>query len=153
MNELELELLKLYWDEWKFRQEGLWKRIIQFMIIIFFTSTLPITISGFSISLPNVSLFIFPLVGLLLTLFFLWFCLSESTRINSIDSLIKQILKDYFQEKYIKTTLKSPFNCQKEAERIFQWRMAIWVPISLSVMQLIIAVLMIYLVIAEKIVL
>lgn len=146
-----IELLKLYWDEWKFRQEGLWKRIIQFMIIIFFTSTLPITISNFSISLPKISLFTFPIVGILLTLFFLLFCLSESVRIKAIDTLIKQILSNSFPEDYVKKSLKSLFNDEKEAHWIFRSRMSIWVPISLSVMQLIIAFSMIYLVI-EKII-
>ncbi len=78
-----IELLKLYWEEWKFRQENLWKRIIQFFVINFFTSTLPLTVNMFSVHLPNVSLLIFPVSGILLVLFFLWFCLSESTRIRT----------------------------------------------------------------------
>lgn len=145
-----LELLKLYWEEWKFRQEGLWKRMIQFMIIIFFTSTLPITISAFSISLPNVSLLIFPIVGLLLVVFFLWFCLSEAVRINAIDSIIKQILEDSFPEKYVKTSLKSLTNHQKQPLPIFRWRMTIWIPVSLSLMQLLVVTSMIYLIVTNK---
>lgn len=145
-----IELLKLYWDEWKFRQEGLWKRIIQFMVIIFFTSTLPITINIFSASLPNVSLLIFPAVGILLILFFLWFCLSESIRINSIDAKIKQILQDSYPEKYVKTTLVSLTKRKKGVLPIFRWRMAIWVPVSLSVMQFIVAISMIYFVLTNK---
>lgn len=145
-----LELLKLYWDEWKFRQENLWKRMIQFMIIIFFTSTLPITISAFSISLPNVSLLLFPIVGLLLIVFFLWFCLSETVRIGAIDSKVKQILKDIFPEEYVKTSLKSLTNPQKQPLPIFRWRMTIWVPISLSFMQLLVAASMIYLIATNK---
>lgn len=146
----KIELLRLYWDEWKFRQEALWKRIIQFMIIIFFTSTLPITISAFSVSLPNISLLLFPIIGLLLIAFFLWFCLCEAVRINAIDSFIKQIMKDSFPEKYVKTSLKSLANPQKQAPPIFYWRMAIWVPVSLSVMQLLVAIFMIYVVIANR---
>lgn len=145
-----IELLKLYWDEWKFRQEALWKRIIQFFCVIFFVSTLPITINMFSISLPDVPLLVFPIVGILLAVFFWWFCLSESIRINSIDAKIKKIIQDSFPAEYSKTTLV-PFSKQsKGVAPVFYWRMAIWVPISLSIMQIIVAISMIYFVVTNK---
>ena len=145
-----IELLKLYWDEWKFRQEGLWKRILQFFVINFFVSTLPISIKLFSISLPKVSLLIFPIVRMMLTVFFLWFCLSESIRITSIDTKIKKIICDLFSEQYAKTTLVPLIKRSKKVSPIFYWRMATWLPISLSIMQTIVAISMIYLVVADK---
>lgn len=99
----------------------------------FFTSTLPITVRVFSVSLPDVSLLVFPVVGILLIVFFLWFCLSESIRINSIDNKIKLIIRDCFPHEYVKETLVPLTNRKKGVLPIFRWRMAIWVPISLSI--------------------
>ena len=33
--ELDIELLKLYFEEWKYRHENLWKRMITFIVVIF----------------------------------------------------------------------------------------------------------------------
>ena len=104
-----LELLKLYYEEWKFRQENLWKRIIQFFVIIFFTSTLPISIKVFDSSneivIPNKLLIFFPIAGIFLTIFFLWFCLAESIRINTNDTKIKLIINNLFPPAYGKNGL------------------------------------------------
>jgi len=157
MEDKNLFLLNIYWEEWKFRQENLWKRIIQFYVIIFFVSTLPITVKVFDrvdISFFNY-LLTFPIAGLLLTLFFLWFCLSESSRINSVDDKIKKIINDNYPEKYQKSKLipftKKSREAGKETFKCFQWRMAIWVPIFLSVTQTIISVTIFILIITGKI--
>ncbi len=63
---------------------------------------------------------------------------------------IKQIILDNFPEEYAKTDLVLLTKRKKEALPFFQWRMAIWVPISLSVMQLLIAIFMVYLVMTNK---
>lgn len=145
-----MELLSIYHDEWKFRQEGLWKRIIQFFVVIFFTSTLPITIRVFSgPTIPDIPLEFFPYLGMGLTLFFLWFCLSESIRINSVNNKIITIMKDLFPAAYVKTDL-IPLTKRKETIFIFKWRMAIWVPIVLSIMEVAVSVFMLYLIFNSK---
>ncbi len=145
-----IELLKLYWEEWKFRQEGLWKRTIQFFVINFFVSTLPITINMFSVSLPKISMLVFPIIGMMLIGFFLCFCLSESIRIASIDNKVKKIICDIFSEEYAKTKLVSLSQRGHNVSPFFYWRMAVWVPISLSIMQTIVAISMVYLVVTNK---
>lgn len=146
-----IELLSLYYEEWRFRQDGLWKRIVQFFVIIFFTSTLPITVNIFhSISIPNISLLVFPIVGIFLTAFFVVFCMSESVRIKAIDMKIKKIISDCFDPSYCKMDLPSLFDNTKPAGKIFTKRMAIWVPLSLATMQLILAGFMIWLILSGK---
>lgn len=141
-------LINLYFDEWKFRQEGMWKRITQFFVILFFVSTLPITIGAFDgVMLPNISKLAFPISGIILTIFFLWFCLSESIRINSIDAQIKNIIKDTYGDKYLKNKLvplTKHFQDKGHTLKIFTWRMAIWVPVVLSTVQILIAIFVLY---------
>lgn len=141
-----LELLKLYYAEWRFRQESLWKRIIQFFVIIFFTSTLPISIKIFDssneIKIPDNLLTLFPITGIFLTIFFLWFCLAESIRINTIDTKIKLIINSLFPSTYGKNGLVPLIRRSRDVLPIFKWRMAIWVPIFLSAIELLISIFM-----------
>ena len=146
-DEKKIELLKLLYDEWKYRQDGLWKRMIQFTVIVLFISTLPITIGLFNgIALPELPLAFFPVVGIFLSAFFVVFCLAESTRIKSIDRNVKAIEKDIYPPEYQKTTLVSLMNDNKPASRLLTARMAVWVPISLGGFQIAIAILVLYLI-------
>jgi len=153
MSDKIISILGFYYEEWKFRQENLWKRIIQFFIIIFFVSTFPITIGILNgISIPKIPLVVFPIIGIILSLFFLLFCLSESSRINSIDYKIKLIIQNEFPN-YAKNNL-IPFNKKyigkKDACFIFRWKMAIWVPIALSSMQIVLAIFIILLILSNS---
>lgn len=150
----KVELLKLFYEDWKFRQENLWKKFMQFFVIIFFTSTLPISISVFNNArLPELdyAIFIFPVSGIFLTIFLLWYCISEAVRIKAIDDKIQGIICECFGEKYKKSGMKSVFRDAKEAHPLFCKKMAVWVPITLSIFELIIAFLMLFLIITQKV--
>ena len=151
-----IELLKLYYEEWKFRQEELWKKAIQLLVIIFFTSTLPITISVFgSISISNIPMWVFPGFGILLTFFFLWYFLSKSLRINAIDAKRKRVIEMVFGNGFTDDDLL-PFlernrENKKEPLIIFKWRMSIWVPVILSAIEIAISIIMIILICFNKV--
>ena len=138
------DLLTIYYDEWKFRQENFWKRIIQFFVIIFFISTFPITFDYFYHGpLPDsIDMVVFPIVGIGANIFFFIFCLSESYRINSIDDKIKRIISDTYSC-YSKNRLlplnKEKAAAGKEAPWVFRMRMAIWVPVFLTTIQVLLA--------------
>lgn len=150
MEASKMDLLKMYWDEWKFRQEGLWKRIIQFSIVIFFTSTMPITARALNVEVPSVSLSVFPVAGIVLTVFFYWFCLCEASRINTIDAKIKWIISDLFSQKYSKTDLL-PFSKKTVfLMPLLRSHMSLWVPALLSALHLFIAVFMLYVISTGK---
>lgn len=141
-----LELLKLYDAEWKFRQENLWKKKVQFFIIIFFTSTLPVSIKIFDdsekILIPDNLSILFPIVGIFLTIFFLWFCLAEAYRLKATDSRKNLIISKLFSPEYEKNGLTPFFRHNKDVLPIFEWPMAVWVPIFLSVIELFISIFM-----------
>ena len=137
---MDIELLKIYYDEWKFRQQSIWKRMTLFFVVIFFVSTLPITINNFqNIKLPAINPVLFPICGIALSLFYLWFFLAEGQRITAIDILIRNIIKNNFPKTYTKIML--PNN-----HKLFTCRMVTYVPIILSCFEIGIAICMIILI-------
>lgn len=148
---LDIELLKIYYEEWKFRQESLWKRMPLFFVIIFFVSTLPITACMFNdLNISGILPEFFPACGLILSILYLWYCFAESYRINAIDDLIKEIVNANFPSHYTKNGLHSFVNqrnkAKKEPWKIFTWRMAIWVPLVLTAFEVIVAIVMLFLI-------
>ena len=157
---LEMELLKIYFEEWKFRQENLWKRMTSFFIIIFFVSTLTITAYMFSgLSIPDISPSFFPICGLILSMLYLWYCFAESHRINAIDELAREIIKTNFPSKYTKRGLRAfqkyknqvGVEPKEKAWKIFQFRMSIWVPLVLTAFEIAVAITMLIL-ISQKVI-
>lgn len=143
--ENNIELLKLYYDEWKYRLDNFRKHMTQLVILIFFTSSLPITVNIFNdIQIPKMPLLVFPISGLLLSIVFLWYCFSEASRIATLDLKIKLIISENFPVPYAKTALIHMSN--KKIFAIFNKRMTIWVPLALTIIEVCIAVFMIYLI-------
>ena len=132
-----IELLKLYYDEWKFREEDLWKKAVQMLIVIFFTSTLPITIGVFGgVNIGNIPLYLFPVSGILLTIFFLVFYLSNSLRIKAVDQKRRKIISMVYGHAFSSYDLPPLLKKSKKSSRIFRARITIWVPVVLSLILL-----------------
>lgn len=146
-----IELYKLYYDEWKYRLDHFRKQIIQLFIVIFFTSTFPVTINLFEhLEMPKVPLLIFPIIGLVVTVLFLWYCFSEAMRISSLDSTLKKILSDIYEDAYTKNELIVLTN-HKALSTLLNIRMTKWIPVSFAVIQWAISIFMIVLILSDKI--
>lgn len=150
-----IAMLTLYHDEWKYRHENFWKRLIQFTIVIFFTTTLPITFRVFGgLILPNISLLIFPICGIVLIPIFLAFCLSENSRLIATSNTIEKICKGISSGKYVKSELPSPKNKTLKylAQNVpfLKWRIGAWIPIAISIIQLALSLFVIYLIVSGK---
>lgn len=147
-NSDNIELLKVYYDEWKYRDENSWKKRLQFFVAITFISTLPVSYQTFgTISLPNDVLYTFPIVGIFLSFTFLWYCLSEAYRTKAIASRIEKIINDVFPSEYSKYGLvpirKKNLDKNKKVLWIFNEPMAIWIPTLLFVLELALSIAMI----------
>lgn len=146
-----LELLKIYYDEWKYRLDHMRKQLLQSYVVIFFTTTLPITIGIFDgITLPNLPLIVFPICGILLTIVFLLYCMSEAARIKSLNLKIKLIIKENFPRRYSKTILRPFVNSTKKTPAIYIWPMTAWIPLIMAIAEFILAGVMLYLIIGKK---
>ncbi len=136
-----INVLNIYFDEWKYRHENFWKRLTQFTVIIFFISTLPITFRLFNnLKLPNISLLFFPICGFVLSIVCLIFCLAENSRLVATDKTIKRIVKDKLGACY-----------EKEQVSFFRWRIGTWVPLVITILQIGLSALVIYLILTKRI--
>lgn len=140
-----IELLNLYYDEWKYRLDRFRKQMTQSFIVIFFVITLPISIRFFNnIKIPDaIPLLLFPLSGVCLSFIFLFYCLSESSRITTLKNKIKLIINDNFPEKYHKYQY---LQYDTKHFSFFKISMKIWIPIGLTIVEIIISAIMVYLI-------
>lgn len=146
-NSTSLEIVKMYFDEWKYRHENFWKRLTQFAIITFFTSSMPITYRIFqSIVLPRISMLFFPVCGIILALVSWLFCLSEYKRLEAVNNRMNSIIKTKLGEGYAKQELTD----KKLRERIFNARIGIWLPGTIMVMQMALAGLIIWIILTNR---
>ncbi len=98
--EKDMQLLELYWEEWKYRHENFWKRMTQFFIAIAFLSVLPLIYQSFideAIKLNQFSLSILPGLSIVLSLFFLWYGFSESVRLIAVNEKINALTRENFE--------------------------------------------------------
>lgn len=151
-----INILNIYFDEWKYRHENFWKRLNQFSVVIFFTNTLPITFRLFdNLKLPNISLLFFPICGFVLALVCLIFCLAENSRLVATDKTIKRIVAEKLGACYKKEPI-SLFENDKRNKRIFKlpffrWRIGTWVPLAITLLQIGLSALVVYLIVTKRI--
>ncbi|MCL2568987.1 MAG: hypothetical protein FWE12_06115 [Oscillospiraceae bacterium] len=131
-------LLGTYYDEWKFRNDNFWKRMIQFFVIIFFVSTFPISVSVFEgldgIDLSGVALWVFPVAGIGLSLCLLAFCLIEGSKMFFVGVEIKIIKTEFLGEKADRTQ-------NSYLAWLAEWKLAVLVPSLLCVLQIALAII------------
>ena len=143
-----LELISIYHDEWKYRHECLSKRIIQFTVITFFTTMMPIVFGIFEgLSLPDVPLWIFPAAGIVMAILSWWFCLAEYSRIDLVNKKIKMLIETKLGFEYSKFGLK-----ESGWAGLFNGRICILLPNVITVLQVLLAVFVIWLVHTGKLI-
>ena len=89
-------------------------------------------------------LILFPIAGICLTVIFMAYCLAEASRINTLDSQIKLIIKDNFSSQYHKNSLIPVIT--KKPLKFLSKKMTIWIPIALACFEIIIAIFMMLLI-------
>lgn len=141
-NDQKIELIKVYHEEWQFRQGHVWKKFVLFVVVIFFASTMPITVGLFpGLEIPEkLSLYWFPVLGIILTFFFLASNLADAARMSTLDTLIRKIVGDVYSAKYNKKGLDPLLGKNKNRWNPFNMRMSVWFPILVAVVEIAIAV-------------
>ncbi len=140
-------LINMYFEEWKYRHENFWRRLTQFAVVTFFTTTLPITFRMFNaLELPDIPMLLFPISGVFLALLNLWFCLSENVRMVAVDRTIRELIRQRFGNQYLKRTLPT-----KRFERLYKLRIGLWFPVVMTALQIALAFLVIWMICVNKI--
>ena len=114
-----IEMIKLYWEEFKYRHERYWKSFFRFSFAILFLLALPYVYSDKLDELGRLSILV-PVLSAILSLFSAWLLAAEYERIR--------LTKEKFQE------LKEGKFGAKELEKsgirkILSWRIGIVVTV------------------------
>lgn len=133
-----LQIANMYFDEWRYRHENYWKRLIQLSIITFFATSLPVSFQVFgNLKLPEISLLLFPVCGVVLALLCLVLCLSESSHLSAIAKVRKRIIQVQFGNDFFPDFISL--------------HISVWFPIVLTILQIALAVLMVWTILQGKI--
>lgn len=97
-----ISLLNLYFSEWSHRDQILWAQIYKFYYAILIFILLPNLADHFQLNLPTIPVFIFRIIGLILSLIFLYISLGYAIRLQAIgdtyQNIINKLPKDYQRE-------------------------------------------------------
>jgi uncharacterized membrane protein len=95
MEKEEIELVKIYWDEYKLRHEHYWKSFFRFGFAIVFLLALPFVYPVKTGSLGNFIIAI-PILAVTLSLFSAWLLRSEYDRLRKTDDNLRVLIpKEY----------------------------------------------------------
>ena len=104
--ENSLELLKIYNDEWIYRDQSLWDCATKMFTLSLVAILLPY-LSGFMVTIP-VSPFIFPFVGILISLFSFYHCMVNAYKMNIMgDTKQRILLKMKLPDTYLREEIRN----------------------------------------------
>ena len=102
MNTAQIEMTKIYWEEYKYRHEHYWKSFFKFSFAALFLNILPFAYPEKMVALKRF-LIVFPLVSLGLSIFSTWLLAAEYERMRVIYKKFDEIKTKEF--KYIRFNL------------------------------------------------
>lgn len=94
-----ISLLNIYFSEWSHRDQILWSQIFKFYYAILIIILLPNLAIYLQLNLPSLPIFIFRLIGLILSFIFLYVAIGYAIRLHAIantyQNLINSLPKEY----------------------------------------------------------
>lgn len=93
-----ISLLNVYLAEWIHRDQIIWSQTFKFFYAILIIILLPNLALHFDLALPNLPIFIFRIIGLFLSLLFLYISLGYAIRLQAISDTYRDIIKTLPQE-------------------------------------------------------
>lgn len=101
-----ISLLNVYLVEWCHRDQIIWSQIFKFFYAILIIILLPNLTLHFQLILPNLPVLIFRIIGLFLSLIFLYISLGYATRLQAISDTYQNIIKK-LPEEYQRKSIQS----------------------------------------------
>lgn len=104
-----ISLLNVYLAEWIQRDQIIWSQIFKFFYAILIIILLPNLALHFNLVLPNLPIFIFRVIGLFLSLIFLYISLGYAIRLQAISDTYRDIIKTFPAEYQRKSIIDIKF--------------------------------------------
>ncbi len=106
MKENEKELINMLWDEWKYRNTLYWQMLYRFGFMILFVSFVPYVYPKVVSHLDKLVI-VFPITGMVLSLFSAWILDSEAARFSYVAKTLNKYRGEYVPERFPNS--KNPF--------------------------------------------
>jgi len=92
----DLEIFKLLFDQWKFRLTQYWSLMLKFYVVTLILTLLPLMHGTWGVQLNafNIPMWILPVAGLMVSIAVFFLARVEMNRINSIKSCIDNTIKE-----------------------------------------------------------
>lgn len=100
-----ISLLNLYYSESNYRSQVLWSQIFRFYYAILIIILLPNMSTFFQITLPNIPIIVFRIIGILLSFSFLYVSFGYAIRLQAINDTYQNLL-DELPKKYHRKSIK-----------------------------------------------
>jgi|GEM_PF-1118536 len=110
-SDVEIEVLKILFDEWKYRQQTLWSLMTKSISFAFALIFLPLLSDSMGVNIASlrIPLFILPVAGISLSVIIAFFAINEMLRIHRIKMSIKANIK-FISSKFDEALKGNKFN-------------------------------------------
>ena len=101
-----IALMDVYLGEWEHRDTLLWKQVFRYFYATLFVTILPNIAKSIGIDLPNLNSKVFPIIGLGLSLIFLYVGLGYAVRLRASSRTYEKMMKLLKNPQYERISIK-----------------------------------------------
>lgn len=131
-----IALMGVYLNEWEHRDELLWTQVFRYFYATLIVTVLPNAATFIGIDLPKVNVKIFPIIGLVMSIVFLYVGLGYAIRLRASSRTYEKMMNLLNDERYKRISIKD-----NKLERIFSVPMAFVLVVTMFIALVAVAVL------------
>lgn len=105
-NDQIIALMSVYLSEWEHRDELLWTQIFKYFYAVLIVTVLPNIATFIGIELPEINIKLFPIIGMVMALVFLYVGLGYAIRLRASSRTYEEIMKLLGSEKYERISIR-----------------------------------------------
>lgn len=105
-NDQIIALMSVYLSEWEHRDELLWTQVFRYFYATLIVTVLPNAAVFIGIELPEINIKLFPIVGMLMALVFLYVGLGYAIRLRASSRTYEKMMKLLGSEEYERISVR-----------------------------------------------
>lgn len=131
-----IALMSVYLNEWEHRDELLWTQVFRYFYATLIVTVLPNVATFIGIDLPKINVRVFPIIGLIMSIVFLYVGLGYAIRLRASSRTYEKIMGLLNDERYKRISIKD-----NKLGRIFSAPMAFVLVVTMFIALVSVAVL------------
>lgn len=105
-NDQIIALMSVYLSEWEHRDELLWTQVFRYFYATLIVTVLPNIAAFVGIELPEINIKLFPIIGMVMALVFLYVGLGYAIRLRASSRTYEKIMKLLGSEEYERISIR-----------------------------------------------